>query len=101
MIECVLSADCDGNYSQELYSAFCDGFPIENLQPLLASSSPEAQATAAYLAYELGWLTTLEVEELLDVVTNAPPETRYHAYLKRQGDKLQWYPINELSPLVT
>ncbi|MCI5075540.1 hypothetical protein [Oricola sp.] len=54
MIAQVLAGGGDYDLLWSLIGAVRNGFPVENLRPLLVSENPRITATAAYLAYELG-----------------------------------------------
>ena len=73
MIETLLDpASADEDVSKLLWDAyghFYEGFPIENLRPLLISSSEKVLCRGAFLANELGWgarALTPEIATLMD-----------------------------------
>lgn len=76
MIRRAQSPDYDGTYGADLYSAFCSGFPIENLRPLLTSPLPRTRSLGCYLAYELGWPVHPFVPELTDLLNDPHPQNR-------------------------
>jgi hypothetical protein len=49
----------------------------------------------------IGWLTAVEVDELLDAVKSGVPEERWFWYLINDNGKLGWYPQNKQEPLMT
>lgn len=49
----------------------------------------------------IGWLTTFEVDELVDVVKSGVPEERWFWYLINNNGKLDWYPQNKQEPWMT
>jgi hypothetical protein len=81
MIRHALSDGYKGEFSQELYSAFCSGYPIENLQPLLTSNSINAVRTGAYLVYELGGLARPLVREIEALLDNPEPQIKSDAII--------------------
>jgi len=54
MIERVLAGGGDYDLLWDLIRAIRNGFPVENLRPMLTSDDERVTATAAYLAYEIG-----------------------------------------------
>lgn len=67
------------SYSQELYSAFRNGFPLENLRRLLVSDLDRARGLGAYLVYELGWLAHPLVQEIGELLQDSEPQVRSDA----------------------
>jgi len=81
MMSRALADDYDGSFTQELYSAFYNGFPIENLRPLLASTNKETQSLGVYLVYELGERLYPLVAEITDLLENESPSFRFDAII--------------------
>jgi hypothetical protein len=52
-------------------------------------------------AGEIGWLTALELDEILEITAGQIPHERWHGCLKRNGDALEWFPRNVFRPLMT
>lgn len=83
MIELTL-AGTKTDYSQELWSAFRNGFPIENLRPLLVSKNPEVTDLGAYLIYELGADVRCLLTDIVPLLDNADPQIRGSAVIALQ-----------------
>jgi hypothetical protein len=49
----------------------------------------------------IGWLTAVEVDEVLQAVRSGVPEERWFWYLINDNGKLGWYPQNKQEPLMT
>lgn len=72
-------ADDNCDCSQQMCSAFRNGYPIENLRPLLTSPSLKTQGLGAYLAYELEWMVHPFVAELTDLLDSPEAQIRSDA----------------------
>ncbi len=80
MISLLLSDGYEGKcYSKELYGAFLNGFPLENLRRLLLCDNYEAVTTGAYLVYELGWLVHPLVREIEGLLDHEDSQVRFDA----------------------
>ncbi|WP_233270509.1 hypothetical protein [Chachezhania sediminis] len=80
MIQLVVSGSED-DYSQELNSAFHNGFPIEHLKPLLTSKNIEIQGLGSHLAYELGPKVRPLLEEIVPLLESERPQIRSDAII--------------------
>lgn len=49
----------------------------------------------------IGWLTAIEVDEILNAVNLGVPKERWFWYLINNNGKLDWYPQNMNEPLMT
>lgn len=68
-------------FSQELCLAFWNGFPIENLRPMLVSSNPEILSLAAYLIYELGAKVRCLLDDIVPLLDHEDPQIRTSAVI--------------------
>ncbi|MGL4491078.1 MAG: hypothetical protein ACRCU5_16685 [Rhizobiaceae bacterium] len=81
MIRAELSSNGEAGFSQELYSAFRSGYPIENLRPLLTSTVPRIVSLGSYLVYELGGRAIELVHEIEVLLDNENPQVRSDAMI--------------------
>lgn len=83
MIETLLDpASADEDVSKLLWDAyghFYEGFPIENLRPLLISSSEKVLCRGAFLANELGWKARALTQEIAALMDCSNAGIRYDA----------------------
>jgi hypothetical protein len=49
----------------------------------------------------IGWLTAVEVDEILNAINSGVPKERWFWYLINNNGKLDWYPQNMKEPLMT
>ena len=68
-------------FSEELCSAFWNGFPNENLRPMLVSNNPEILSLAAYLIYELGAKVRCLLDDIIPLLGNEDPQIRASAVI--------------------
>jgi hypothetical protein len=80
MIKLVMSGK-DSDFSQELWSAFENGFPIENLRPLLVSDDQKVLGLGTYLIYELGEKVRCLLEDIVPLLGNENPQIRGDAVI--------------------
>ena len=78
MIELVLTGE-EYEFSQELCEAFWNGFPVENLRPLLASPSLRVQALGSYLVYELGGKARPLLDDIVSNLEHSDAQIRADA----------------------
>ncbi len=60
----------------DLCCAFRDGFPIENMRPLLVSDDARVTASAAFIAYELGSMMCPFLGELVALADHVDAQSR-------------------------
>ncbi|MCP5087959.1 MAG: hypothetical protein GY952_14290 [Rhodobacteraceae bacterium] len=80
MIELVMSGK-DSDFCQELCSAFWNGFPMENLRPLLVSTDPEILSLGSYIIYELGAKARCLLDDIVPHLDNEDAEIRANAII--------------------
>ncbi|MEQ1955299.1 hypothetical protein [Mesorhizobium sp. CN2-181] len=81
MIEALLDPEAEGvgKLIWDAYSHFYKDFPIENLRPLLISSSDEVVSRGAFLANELGWRARALTPEIAVLIDCANVGIRFNA----------------------
>jgi len=71
----------DTDFSQELWAAFANGFPIDNLKPLLTSTDQKILGLGAYLIYELGAKARPLLDDIVPLLKNSDPQIRGSAII--------------------
>ena len=83
MIEALLDPEAEVEHVSKLiwdaYSHFYQGFPIENLRPLLTSTSEKVLCRGAFLANELGWRARALTPEIAALMDCPNPVIRFDA----------------------
>jgi len=75
MMTLVLSGS-EQDFSQELWKAFLNGFPMDNLQKLLRSEEAEVLNLGVYLVYELGARARCLIDDIVPILNNDDAQNR-------------------------
>lgn len=80
---------------------FDDGTSTDWIIPMsewLREIATSVFAEVQFEAGTVGWLSVQDLDCVLAATEGVIPARRWSGILRREGDKLKWYPPNELSP---